>query len=138
MKNAGRFRITQLILTAVLLLSMCFVWFSGARGANDISGFSAFCSPVALGAGIMLIAGIFMSNKGLCVFGSAFLVIHEIIMYLFWYELFGQREVFSIANSIKYAQPCFYIGFAVTVLVLAINIFAGTGKNNAKEESYEI
>ena len=107
------------------LLPMLLNQYGGARGVQEISGLGNLFNPIGLVAVLLFIIGVWVSfkdvkiNKILSILGVVGIVISEIYQFLTWHILTITGEM-SIQNSINFAFPEFYIGLAISLIMIVV------------------
>ena len=107
------------------LLPMLLNQYGGARGVQEISGLGNLFNPIGLVSVLLFIIGVWVSfknvkvNKILSILGVVGIVISEIYQFLTWHILTITGEM-SIQNSINFAFPEFYIGLAISLLMIVV------------------
>lgn len=105
------------------LLPMLLNQYGGAKGVQEISGLGNLFNPIGLVAVLLFIIGVWGSfkdvkvNKILSILGVVGIVISEIYQFLTWHILTITGEM-SIQNSINFAFPEFYIGLAISLIMV--------------------
>ncbi len=107
------------------LLPMLLNRYGGARGVQEISGLGNLFNPIGLVSVLLFIIGVWVSfknvkvNKILSILGVVGIVISEIYQFLTWHILTITGEM-SIQNSINFAFPEFYIGLAISLIMIVV------------------
>lgn len=107
------------------LLPMLLNQYGGARGIQEISGLGNLFNPIGLVSVLLFIIGVWVSfknvkvNKILSILGVVGIVISEIYQFLTWHILTITGEM-SIQNSINFAFPEFYIGLAISLIMIVV------------------
>lgn len=107
------------------LLPMLLNQYGGARGVQEISGLGNLFNPIGLVSVLLFIIGVWVSfknvkvNKILSILGVVGIVISEIYQFLTWHILTTTGEM-SIQNSINFAFPEFYIGLAISLIMIVV------------------
>ncbi len=107
------------------LLPMLLNQYGGARGVQEISGLGNLFNPIGLVSVLLFIIGVWVSfknvkvNKILSILGVVGIVISEIYQFLTWHILTITGEM-SIQNSINFAFPEFYIGLAISLIMIVV------------------
>ena len=105
------------------LLPMLLNQYGGARGVQEISGLGNLFNPIGLVSVLLFIIGVWVSfkdvkiNKILSILGVVGIVISEIYQFLTWHILTITGEM-SLQNSINFAFPEFYIGLAISLIMV--------------------
>lgn len=86
----------------ISLLPMLLNQYGGMKGVQEISGLGNLFNPIGLVAVLLFIIGI---------------VISEIYQFLTWHILTITGEM-SLQNSINFAFPEFYIGLAISLIMV--------------------
>ena len=93
------------------------------KGVQEISGLGNLFNPIGLVAVLLFIIGVWVSfkdvkiNKILSIVGVVGIVISEIYQFLTWHILTITGEM-SLQNSINFAFPEFYIGLAISLIMV--------------------
>ena len=107
----------------ISLLPMILNQYGGMRGVQEISGLGNLFNPIGLVAVLLFIIGVWVSfknkkiNKILGGLGTIGIVVSEIYNFFTWHILTITGEM-SLQNSIEFAFPEFYIGFAISVVMV--------------------
>lgn len=107
------------------LLPMLLNQYGGARGVQEISGLGNLFNPIGLVSVLLFIIGVWVSfknvkvNKILSILGVVGIVISEIYQFLTWHILTITGKM-SIQNSINFAFPEFYIGLAISLIMIVV------------------
>lgn len=116
----------KIILTIAFLISllpMLLNQYGGMKGVQEISGLGNLFNPIGLVAVLLFIIGVWVSfkdvkiNKILSILGVVGIVISEIYQFLTWHILTITGEM-SLQNSINFAFPEFYIGLAISLIMV--------------------
>ncbi len=105
------------------LLPMLLNQYGGAKGVQEISGLGNLFNPIGIMAVLLFIIGVWVSfknikvNKTLSILGVIGIVFSEIYQFLTWHipNITGKM---SIQNSINFAFPEFYIGLAISLIMV--------------------
>ena len=123
-KNQNK-RIILTLLFITSLLPMLMNQYGGLKGVQEISGLINLINPIGIVSLIFFIMGVWLPLKndkiskligGIGVIG---MVISEIYKYFTWHILTITGEM-SIQNSIEFAFPEFYIGLAISLIMVII------------------
>ena len=107
----------------ISLLPMLLNQYGGTKGVQEISGLGNLFNPIGLVAVLLFIIGVWVSfkdvkiNKILSILGVVGIVISEIYQFLTWHILTITGEM-SLQNSINFAFPEFYIGLAISLIMV--------------------
>ena len=107
------------------LLPMLLNQYGGARGVQEISGLGNLFNPIGLVSVLLFIIGVWVSfknvkvNKILSILGVVGIVISEIYQFLTWHILTITGDM-RIQNSINFAFPEFYIGLAISLIMIVV------------------
>ena len=107
----------------ISLLPMLLNQYVGMKGVQEISGLGNLFNPIGLVAVLLFIIGVWVSfkdvkiNKILSILGVVGIVISEIYQFLTWHILTITGEM-SLQNSINFAFPEFYIGLAISLIMV--------------------
>ena len=116
----------KLILSAafvISLLPMLLDQYGGRRGVQEVSGLINLFCPLGLISAVLFVLGVWLPFKGrsmgtvLGAAGTMGIVASEICNFLTWHVLTITGEV-SLQLSIRFAFPEFYIGLAVSVVMV--------------------
>lgn len=118
-----RKKIILTIAFIISLLPMLLNQYGGLKGVQEISGLINLFNPIGIASVLLFIIGVwipFTNNKinkilgGLGVIG---IVIAEIYKFFTWHILNITGEM-SIQNSIEFAFPEFYVGLAISLIMI--------------------
>ena len=119
----------KLILTTAFLISllpMLLNQYGGMRGVQEISGLMNLANPIGTVALVLYLMGVWVSffkhphtNKALCILGVVGMVVSEIYTFLTWHVL-TITGALSLQHSLQLAFPEFYLGLAVSVLMVIV------------------
>lgn len=107
----------------ISLLPMLLNQYGGMKGVQEISGLGNLFNPIGLVAVLLFIICVWVSfkdvkiNKILSILGVVGIVISEIYQFLTWHILTITGEM-SLQNSINFAFPEFYIGLAISLIMV--------------------
>ena len=107
----------------ISLLPMLLNQYGGMKGVQEISGLGNLFNPIGIVSVLFFIIGVWVTfknikvNKILSILGVVGIVISEIYQFLTWHILTITGEM-SIQNSVEFAFPEFYIGFAISVAMV--------------------
>lgn len=107
----------------ISLLPMLLNQYGGMKGVQEISGLGNLFNPIGIVSVLFFIIGVWVTfknikvNKILSILGVVGIVISEIYQFLTWHILTITGEM-SIQNSVEFAFPEFYIGFAISVVMV--------------------
>ncbi len=116
----------KIILTIAFLISlfpMLLNQYGGMKSVQEISGFINLLNPIGIISVLLFIIGVWVSfknkkiNKILGALGTIGIVVSEIYMFFTWHILTITGEI-SIRNSINFAFPEFYIGLAISLIMI--------------------
>ena len=121
----------KIILTIAFLISllpMLLNQYGGMKGVQEISGLINLLNPIGIISMLVFLAGVWVSfknkkiNKILGILGTIGIVVSEIYEFFTWYikNITGKM---SIHNSIEFAFPEFYIGLAISLIMIFIYFF---------------
>ncbi len=105
------------------LLPMLLNQYGGAKGVQEISGLVNLFNPIGIIAVLLFIIGVWVSfkdikvNKALGIIGVIGIVISEFYQFFTWHIQNITGEM-SIQNSINFAFPEFYIGLAISLIMV--------------------
>ena len=106
------------------LLPMLLNQYGGAKGVQEISGLINLLNPVGLVSVLCFAVGVWMplgdakAGKLLGALGVIGMVVSEIRQFFTWYVMTVTGES-TLAHSIRFAFPEFYIGLAVSLVMVA-------------------
>ncbi|MFR2788072.1 MAG: hypothetical protein ACLTBX_04715 [Clostridia bacterium] len=116
----------KIILTIAFFISlfpMLLNQYGGMKGVQEISGLINLLNPIGIISVLLFIIGVWVSfknkkiNKILGALGTIGIVVSEIYMFFTWHILTITGEM-SIKNSINFAFPEFYIGLAISLIMI--------------------
>ena len=108
---------------AISLLPMLMNQYGGLNGVQEITGMINLLNPVGILSVISFFVGVWFPfgkigiNKMLGAIGVIGIVISEIYKFFTWHVMTITGEI-SIQNSIQFAFPEFYIGLAVSLIMV--------------------
>ena len=111
----------------ISLLPMLMNQYGGMRGVQEITGLINMLNPIGIISVVLFIIGVWMSfkkpiiNTVLGALGTIGIVISEIYKFFTWHVMTITGEI-SIQNSIQLVFPEFYIGLAVS-LIMVVDYF---------------
>ena len=123
-KNKNK-RIILTLLFVTSLLPMLMNQYGGLKGVQEISGLINLINPIGIVSLIFFIMGVWLPlrndkiSKLIGGIGVIGMVISEIYKYFTWHILTITGEM-SIQNSIEFAFPEFYIGLAISLIMVII------------------
>ncbi len=126
-KSKGVFTDKEKVFSSLVLVSivlwMLTYWFGYLKDYNEIQGVIILQNPISFICLLMIVMGIWYNFKiylnGLFIYLGIFgLIGMEIWYFLTWH--LSEFKYINIAESLKYAMPEFYIGFALTIFLLVI------------------
>lgn len=118
--------IKKILLTTtfiVSLLPMLMNQYGGLRGVQEITGLINLLNPIGVSAAILFFVGVWipfqkqMFNKILCILGTIGIVVSEVYKFFTWHVMTITGEI-SIAKSIRYAFPEFYVGLVISCIMV--------------------
>lgn len=118
--------IKKILLTTtfiVSLLPMLMNQYGGLRGVQEITGLINLLNPIGVSAAILFFVGVWipfqkqMFNKILCILGTIGIVVSEVYKFFTWHVMTITGEI-SIAKSIRYAFPEFYVGLIISCIMV--------------------
>lgn len=118
-------KIVLTILFIMSLLPMLLNQYGGHKGVQEISGLINLINPIGILSFILFMIGVWLplKNEKICKFigglGVIGIVISEIYKFFTWHILTITGEM-SIQNSIEFAFPEFYIGLAISLVMVII------------------
>lgn len=118
-------RIILTILFVMSLSPMLLNQYGGLKGVQEISGLINLLNPIGILSVIFYMLGVWLPlknevfNKIIGGLGVIGIVISEIYKYLTWYiqNITGE---FNIHSSIRMAFPEFYVGLAISIIMIII------------------
>ena len=111
------------IVFVISLLPMLLNQYGGMKGVQEISGLMNLFNPIGIISVLLFIIGVWGSfnnkkiNKILGGLGTIGIVASEIYNFFTWHILTITGEM-SLYNSIEFAFPEFYIGLAISVVMV--------------------
>ena len=108
---------------AISLLPMLMNQYGGLKGVQEITGMINLINPIGVLSVISFFVGVWLQigksgiNKILGALGVIGIVISEIYKFFTWHVMTITGEI-SIQNSIQFAFPEFYIGLAVSLIMV--------------------
>lgn len=118
----------KIILTIAFLISllpMLLSQYGAMKGVQEISGLINLYNPIGIVSVLLFMIGVWVSfknvkvNKILSVLGVVCIVVSEIYQFLTWHILTITGK-FSLQNSIDFAFPEFYIGLAISLIMIFV------------------
>ena len=106
------------------LLPMLLHQYGGAKGVQEISGLINLLNPIGLVSALCFAVGVWMplgdakAGKLLGALGVIGMVVSELRQFFTWYVMTVTGES-MLAHSIRFAFPEFYIGLAVSLVMVA-------------------
>lgn len=119
-------RFCKKVLSVAFLISlvpMLLNQYGGLKGVQEITGLINLFNPIGLISIILFIVGVWVpfkktsTNKLIGLLGTIGIVVSEVYKYFTWHVMTITGEI-SIQNSINFAFPEFYIGLAVSVIMV--------------------
>ena len=107
----------------ISLLPMLMNQYGGMRGVQEITGLINLLNPIGIISVVLFIIGVWLSfkkpiiNTVLGALGTIGIVISEIYKFFTWHVMTITGEI-SIQNSIQLVFPEFYIGLAVSLIMV--------------------
>jgi len=107
----------------ISLLPMLLSQYGGMKGVQEISGLINLFNPIGIISVLLFIIGTLVSfnnkkiNKILGGLGTIGIVVSEIYNFFTWHILTITGEM-SIQNSIEFAFPEFYVGLAISIVMI--------------------
>ena len=123
----------------ISLLPMLFNQYGGLKGVQEIAGLINLLNPIGIVSVILFAVGVWFPfkkqiiGKSLGALGTMGIVVSEVYNFFTWHVLTITGEV-SLQHSIRFAFPEFYIGLAVS-LVMVVAYFIIDKKVNAQSVS---
>lgn len=121
----------KIILTTaffISLLPMLFNQYGGSKGVQEISGLINLLNPIGIISVLLFITGMWVPlknkriNRILGALGTIGIVASEIYEFFTWHIMNITGEM-SFHNSVKLAFPEFYIGLAVSLMMMVVYFF---------------
>ena len=121
----------KIILTTAFLISllpMLFNQYGGMKGVQEISGLINLLNPIGIISVLLFITGVWIPfknkriNRILGALGTIGIVASEIYEFFTWHIMNITGEM-SFHNSIKLAFPEFYVGLAVSLMMMLVYFF---------------
>ena len=121
----------KIILTTaffISLLPMLFNQYGGSKGVQEISGLINLLNPIGIISVLLFFTGIWVPlknkriNRLLGALGTIGIVASEIYEFFTWHIMNITGEM-SFHNSVKLAFPEFYIGLAVSLMMMVVYFF---------------
>ena len=106
------------------LLPMLLHQYGGAKGVQEISGLINLLNPIGLVSVLCFAVGVWMplgdakAGKLLGALGVIGMVVSELRQFFTWYVMTVTGES-TLAHSIRFAFPEFYVGLAVSLAMVA-------------------
>ena len=123
----------------ISLLPMLLNQYGGRKGVQEITGLVNLLNPIGIMAVALFVIGVWVPfkkkiiSKILGALGTIGIVASEVYKFFTWHVLTITGEV-SLQHSIRFAFPEFYIGLAVS-LVMVVAYFIIDKKVNAQSVS---
>ena len=133
-KMKNKTRAILAIAFVMSLLPMLLPQYGGCRGVQEISGIVNLLNPIGILSVIMFIVGMVLKKKILGLLGCLGIVVSEIYEFLTWHIMTVSGK-FSIDTSFRFAFPEFYIGLAVSVIMVAVYSYFAFWKKSTAEEN---
>ena len=114
----------------ISLLPMLLNQYGGMKGVQEISGSINLLNPIGIISVLLFIIGVWGSfknkktNKILGALGTIGIVVSKIYEFFTWHIMTITGKI-SIHNSIEFAFPEFYIGLAISLIMIFIYFFIG-------------
>lgn len=121
----------KIILTIAFLISllpMLLNQYGGRKSVQEISGLINLFNPIGIISVVLFVVGIWLpidnTKIGKCLggLGVVGIVFSEIYEFFTWHTLTITGEL-SLRNSIRFAFPEFYIGLAISLVMIWIYFF---------------
>lgn len=112
----------------ISLLPMLLNQYGGMKGVQEISGLINLVNPIGIISVLLFIIGVWVSfknkkiNKILGALGTIGIVVSEIYKFFTWH-IMNITGKMSIHNSIEFAFTEFYIGLAVSIIMVFIYFY---------------
>ena len=121
----------KIILTTaffISLLPMLFNQYGGSKGVQEISGLINLFNPIGIISVLLFFTGIWVPlknkriNRMLGALGTIGIVVSEIYEFFTWH-IMNITGKMSFHNSVKLAFSEFYIGLAVSLMMMVVYFF---------------
>lgn len=112
----------------ISLIPMLFNQYGGMKGVQEITGLINLLNPVGIVSVLLFVIGVWVTfknkslNKLLGSLGVIGIVFSEIYQFLTWHIMNITGEM-SLRNSIEFAFPEFYIGLAISLIMVFVYFF---------------
>lgn len=111
----------------ISLLPMLMNQYGGRKGVQEISGVTNLINPIGIISVIIFFIGICFlfdkrTGKIMGFLGTVGVVVSEIYKFFTWHVMTITGEI-SLKNSIRLAFPEFYVGLAISVLMVIVYIW---------------
>ena len=106
----------------ISLLPMLLPQYGGCRGVQEISGLTNLLNPIGVLSVVLFFSGILFKKNILGLIGCVGIVTAEIYEFLTWHITTISGK-FNIDMSFRFAYPEFYIGLAISVLMIALYVY---------------
>lgn len=109
----------------ISLLPMLFNQYGGRKGVQEVTGLINLLNPIGIVSVILFIVGVWFPfkngvlNKSLGALGTIGIVVSEVYNFFTWHTLTITGKV-SLQHSIQFAFPEFYIGLAVSLVMVVV------------------
>lgn len=122
----------KIIITIAFAISLAPILLSqygGMRGVQEISGLINLTNPIGLLALVLFLIGVWAPFEKkrtgwiMGLVGTIGIVISEIYNYFTWHVLTITGEI-SLKHSIMFAFPEFYVGLAVSIIMVVVYLVA--------------
>lgn len=116
----------KIVLTVAFIISLLPMLknqYGGLKGVQEITGLINLFNPIGIISVALFIMGVWMPFKDLFIsiilgsLGTVGIVASEIYQFFTWHVMTITGEI-SIQNSIRFAFPEFYIGLAVSLVMI--------------------
>lgn len=121
-------RVILTILFLMSLLPMLMNQYGGLKGVQEITGLINLLNPIGIISVLLFMFGIWLPfkkdiiGKILGALGVIGIVLSEIYKFFTWHIMNITGEM-SLMNSIEFAFPEFYIGMAISIIMVVIYFF---------------
>lgn len=118
----------KIILTVAFIISllpMLMNQYGGLKGVQEITGLINLLNPIGIISVLLFVVGVWMPfkkqtiGKLIGVLGTIGIVVSEIYKFFTWHVMNITGEI-SIQHSIRFAFPEFYIGLAVSLIMVVV------------------
>lgn len=118
-------KIALTVVFIISLLPMLMNQYGGMKGVQEITGLVNLLNPIGIVSVVLFVVGVWMPfkkqiiGKILGALGTMGIVVSEIYNFFTWHVMTITGEI-SIHHSIEFAFPEFYIGLAVSFIMVVV------------------